>query len=419
MQLKENIKQLKPSATLAINDHSNELIIQGKKVYKLGFGQSPFPVPNEVVKELVLHAHEKDYLPVKGLPGLRAAISAYQQNRFGMDCTWEDVIVGPGSKELLYIAQLCCEGDLILPAPSWVSYAPQAHLTNKKSIWIDTAEHVKRMLDAEMLERTCKAYSDKKLILILNYPSNPTGASFSESELRSIADIARKNQILIISDEIYGELMHNGKHLSIARYYPEGTIVSSGISKWCGAGGWRLGTFTFPKELRWLLDAMAVVASETFTATSTPIQYAAVKAYEFGPSIEYYVQKSRAILKIVSQFVYNELLSIGLSMPSPQGGFYLFPDFKNFKTQLKTKGVNTSFELCKKLLEETGVALLPGSDFGQHPEELSARLSYVDFDGKKALALSDDHLDLNHIKEICPNVVDACEQIKNWLLEIK
>lgn len=419
MQLKENIQRLKPSATLAINEHSNALIRQGKKVYKLGFGQSPFPVPEEVVNELVLHAHEKDYLPVKGLPALRAAIAIYQQNRFGMACTGEDVLIGPGSKELLYIAQLCYDADLLLPAPSWVSYAPQAHLTNKRSIWIDTTEQANKMLSAGMLKQTCKTHPGRKFMLILNYPSNPTGSSFSKSELKSIAEVARENQILIISDEIYGELMHNGKHLSIAKYYPEGTIVSSGISKWCGAGGWRLGTFTFPKELRWLIDAMAVVASETFTSTSAPIQYAAVKAFEFGPNIAAYVEKSRVILKVISQFVYNELTAIGLSMPKPAGGFYLFPDFKNFKIQLNAKGINTSVELCKTLLEETGVALLPGSDFGQRPDGLSARLSYVDFDGKMALSLSSDYIDSSHIAEICPNLVAACRQIKNWIHELK
>ncbi|HCM77321.1 MAG TPA: aspartate aminotransferase, partial [Cytophagales bacterium] len=220
MFLKQNIKTLKPSATLAINELSNELIKQGRKVYKLGFGQSPFPVPDVVVNELIVHAREKDYLPVKGLYSLRVAVANYHTRRTHMKARAEDVIIGPGSKELLYIAQLCFDGDLLVPAPSWVSYAPQAQITGKQSLWIDTSGSQKKMLDATSLEAYCEKHPKRKFMLILNYPSNPTGASYSSDELKALADVARKYELLVISDEIYGELMHNGTHVSIANYYP-------------------------------------------------------------------------------------------------------------------------------------------------------------------------------------------------------
>ncbi len=417
MFLKQNIKTLKPSATLAINELSNELIKQGRKVYKLGFGQSPFPVPDVVVNELIVHAREKDYLPVKGLYSLRVAVANYHTRRTHMKARAEDVIIGPGSKELLYIAQLCFDGDLLVPAPSWVSYAPQAQITGKQSLWIDTSGSQKKMLDATSLEAYCEKHPKRKFMLILNYPSNPTGASYSSDELKALADVARKYELLVISDEIYGELMHNGTHVSIANYYPEGTIVSSGLSKWSGAGGWRLGTFTFPENLRWLIDAMGVVASETFTATSAPIQYAAVKAFEFGPEIETYVAESRKVLKAIASYTYEALTGIGLKMPAPEGGFYLFPDFTEYRDQLKQKGIETSTQLCRKLLEETGVALLPGADFGQTDEELSARLSYVDFDGKSALDFVKMHGSISpqKVNDVAPRVVEACNAIKTWL----
>lgn len=418
MSLKQNIKTLKPSATLAINEYSNELIRQGRKVYKLGFGQSPFPVPDEVVQELIAHAHEKDYLPVKGLNALRVAVARYHSTRTGMDAKPEDVLIGPGSKELLYIAQVCFDGDLVVPGPSWVSYAPQAQITGKESLWIDTSSSPKKMLDSIALEHFCAQHPTRRFMLILNYPSNPTGATYSRVELKSLAEVARKYRLLIISDEIYGELMHTGEHVSISSYYPEGTIVSSGLSKWCGAGGWRLGTFTFPESLRWLIDAMAVVASETFTATSAPIQYAAVRAFEFGREVEMYVQDSRMVLKAIAAYTYSELSAIGLTMPPPQGGFYLFPDFGKFKEKLLLKEIDTSTKLCRVLLEETGVALLPGVDFGQPPSELSARLSYVDFDGKAALdfAKKNGSISASQINEVAPRMVAACDAIKNWLL---
>jgi len=415
MSIKLNIQTLRPSATLAINEYSNDLIKKGRRVYKLGFGQSPFPVPEEVVDELRAHAFEKDYLPVRGLYSLRQAVADYHSRRTMMRADPEDVLIGPGSKELLFMAQLCFDGDLVLPSPSWVSYSPQAHITQKECHWIDTSPHPKKLLDASLLESFCYQHRDKRLMVILNYPSNPTGATYSIDQLKAISDVAKKYNLLIISDEIYGEMIHDEEHRSLSEFYPEGTIVSSGLSKWCGAGGWRLGTFTFPKELRWLSDAMAVVASETFTATSAPIQYAAVKAFEFGPNIEMYVLHARLILRYIARYVFNELTSVGLSMPEPQGGFYLFPNFEHFREKLNQRGINTSTQLCKQILEETGVALLPGVDFGQSPDELSARLSYVDFDGKKALALMKKDGEINDMDEVAPNIVLACQQLKEWL----
>ena len=415
MPVKHYIQTLRPSATLAINEYSNELIKQGKRVYRLGFGQSPFPVPDEVVNELIAHAHEKDYLPVKGLYALRTAVADYHSRRTKMRAVPEDVLIGPGSKELLFIAQLSFDGDLIVPAPSWVSYSPQAQITQKECLWIDTSSSPNKLLDAFMLESFCAQHPDRRFMVILNYPSNPTGATYTIDQLQAISDVARKYKLLVISDEIYGELTHNGDHRSLTEFYPEGTIVSSGLSKWCGAGGWRLGTFTFPKELRWLSDAMAVVASETFTATSAPIQYAAVKAFEFGHNIEMYVSHSRIILQYIAQYVFHELTSVGLTMPEPQGGFYLFPDFGQFKEKLNKREITTSTQLCRAILEETGVALLPGVDFGQSPEELSARLSYVDFDGKRALDLVKKQGHIKDINEVAPNIVSACYQLKGWL----
>ena len=215
--------------------------------------------------------------------------------------------------------------------------------------------------------------------------------------------------------------LHNGQHISIARFYPEGTIISSGLSKWCGAGGWRLGTFTFPENLHWLLEAMAVVASETFTSTSTPIQYAALKAFDFGPSLEKYVQNSRLILSAIGNYTYNKLIAMRIQMTQPEGGFYLFPDFEYYRERLSLNNIKTSTDLCTILLEETGIALLPGVDFGLPEETLVARLSYVDFDGKEALAYLQDSKDLyladEFVKEFAPNIIIACETLKNWLNE--
>ncbi len=141
--IRPSVQNLKPSATLLINERSKALAKEGHKIYRLGFGQSPFPVPQEVVAELRKHAHEKDYLPVKGLMALREAVAQFNQRTLGINCTAENIMIGPGSKELLLGLQMACDADLILPSPSWVSYEPQAHIVEKKVILVETVEKKK------------------------------------------------------------------------------------------------------------------------------------------------------------------------------------------------------------------------------------------------------------------------------------
>ncbi|HPK05077.1 MAG TPA: aminotransferase class I/II-fold pyridoxal phosphate-dependent enzyme, partial [Bacteroidales bacterium] len=272
VNLNLNVRGLSPSSTLAINEKSNQLLKQGRIIYKLGLGQSPFPVPERVVESLKQHAHEKDYLPVKGLPDLREAIAGFIKRTQGINRTADDVIIGPGSKELIFLLQLVYYGDLVIPTPSWVSYSPQARIIGRHVYWVPTTSENNWRLSPEKLDMICRTDPYRPRLVIINYPSNPVGSTYPIERLKLLAKIARKYQVILISDEIYGMIHHNGQHISIARYYPEGTIISTGLSKWCGAGGWRLGTFIFPSNLRWLLDAMAIVASETYTSTSAPIQ---------------------------------------------------------------------------------------------------------------------------------------------------
>ena len=400
---------LKPSATLAINEQCNRLLADGKDVIKLGFGQSPFPVPTSVVKALSENAHQKDYLPVKGLYALREAVAAYYRRQYELSCAPEQVLIGPGSKELLFLIQLIYDGDLILPQPSWVSYAPQAQLASKRHHWLPTYQEDGYLLNPETLRAHCVRYSSRKQILLLNFPSNPTGSSFDESQLGALAEVAKAHEVLVISDEIYGDTHHHGQHQTIAKFYPEGTVISSGLSKWCGAGGWRLGTFLFPASLRALLDQMAVVASETFTSTSAPIQYAAIKAFEGGPEIAQYLQHSRAVLGRVGNKVHGMLKEKNINCPEPVGGFYLMPDFSAYQSHLNQRGIYTSSELCTTLLEETGVALLPLSDFGMPSDFLGARLSYVDFDGGLALQKIAEDPSAN-AEELAPKVVQGIQR---------
>ena len=420
VNLNLNVRGMPLSATLLINEKSDELIKNGKMVCKLGLGQSPFPVPLSVVEELKVNAHQKYYLPVKGLPQLREAVADYHRRTHRIFSATEDVLIGPGSKELMFLLQYVYYGDLVIPTPSWVSYAPQAQIIGRQVRWLCTSKENRWLLSAEELDAHCEKDPNKPRIVILNYPSNPVGVTYTIEELKQIAEVARLYKIILLSDEIYAELHHKGKHVSIARLYPEGTIISSGLSKWCGAGGWRLGTFTFPSSLRWLLDAMAAMASETFTSTSAPIQYAAVRAFKGGSDIENYLWRSRWILERLGKKIAAQLNEAEIYTPTPEGAFYLWADFSNYKDKLQSRGIRNSSRLCTQLLEDSGVAILPGVSFGMQPEELIVRIAYVDIDGTKALNEakmynSPDEINDEFLEHYCGNVLKAINLIIDWI----
>ena len=415
-----NVRGLSQSATLAINEHSNALRSEGRRIYKMGLGQSPFPVPSVVVDALKLNAHEKDYLPVNGLPALREAVAEFHQMKDHVDVDPEHVLVGPGSKELMFLLQVAFYGELLVASPSWVSYVPQAKIIGRSVRLVDTNFTDNWRVTPEQLAHICEEDPDRPRLLVLNYPGNPDGGSYTAAQLEAIATVARRFGVILLSDEIYGQLHHKGKHASVARFYPEGTIISSGISKWCGAGGWRLGTFTFPPDLAWLMDAMAVVASETYTSVSAPIQFAAVRAFKADLELERYLWHTRRILEGLGQRCAQILSQAGVRIHTPVGAFYLFPDFSPFQEQLAKRDIRDSNTFCERLLEETGVAVLPGASFQRPAAELTARLAYVGFDGAKALAASEtiplDHsLSDDFLEQWCGDVIEATERIAEWV----
>ncbi len=402
--IKEEIKKLKPSATLAINEESNRLKKNGKKIYKFGFGQSPFPVPENVVSALKSNADKHNYLPMQGLEELRIAI-ANQLNKNNNNFSKEDIVIGPGTKELMFLTQIIFKGDVLLPAPSWVSYQPQAFIAKNKVHWIQTTSNSNWFPTGKQLEDKVKNINSENLLLFINSPNNPSGTVCNN--LQEIAEVAKKYKIIILSDEIYSQLCFDGEYKSISNFYPEGTIVSNGLSKWCGAGGWRLGFFAIPNQLKDFKNSLKILCSESFTSVSAPIQYAAVEAYKGDHSK--YLNNVKKILSFTANYVYENLKSNVINIKKPEGGFYVFPEFNNAK-------FSSSSEMCKDILHKTGVALLPGSDFGLDDSKMLARLSYTDFDGANFLnnTLGRNKLDKDDLKKNAPNIVDGVKALKEW-----
>ena len=404
--IKNKIKNLDLSATLKINEISKNLEKEGKKIIKFGFGQSPFPVPDSIVEELKKNAHQKSYLPIQGLEDLREAISNYESKKKNRNISPEQIIVGPGSKELMFLLHISFDGDIILPTPSWVSYKPQSIIADNKFHWIETSAENNWYPSAENLEKLVIKNKEKNYLLIFNSPNNPSGQV--SKNLKEISEIVKKYKIIVLSDEIYSELTFNENYESISNFCPEKVIVSNGLSKWCGAGGWRLGYFVIPSELNKLKNSMKVLASETFSAVSAPIQFAAISAFRHDH--KNYIIKSKKILKGIGEYIYNNLNSNNVIMNKSMGGFYLMPEFTN-------KTFNTSAEMCTDLLNKKGVAILPGSDFGFSVKKMISRLSYTDFDGKNFISNInlDTKVDEDLIEKYAPKIVEGTKRLKDWV----
>ena len=173
--IKDQINQLKPSATLAINEESNRLKKSGKKIYKFGFGQSPFPIPDSIILALKKNAEKHTYLPMQGLEELRSAIASYLNKNNSNNFNKEDIVVGPGTKELMLLTQIMFKGEVLLSAPSWVSYQPQAFIGKNKVHWIQTTSDSNWFPTAAQLEKKIKNIEDKNILFFINSPNNPSG----------------------------------------------------------------------------------------------------------------------------------------------------------------------------------------------------------------------------------------------------
>ena len=369
------------SATLRMNEAVAARRAAGQRTIHLGFGEANFPLPMALRGELARVATRTEYAPVLGLPALRAAIASYLNRTRALNATPATMIVGPGSKPLLYALLQTLVGDVLLPTPSWVSYAPQARLTGKRVFPVATDSGDSHRITSDALDealRAARTAGGDPRILIVNTPSNPTGGMFAAADAEAIAHWARASGVTILSDEIYAELAHGWRpHVSPARFYPEGVIVTGGMSKAFSAGGWRLGYAALPATEAGarLLAAVRALASELWSSAATPIQQAAIPAFTFESEMDRYVRRSARVHAHAAARLHAALVAAGAQCPRPAGAFYLYPDFAPWRSQLAALGVTTSGDLASHLLKRWDIATLPASDFGEAPEALRLRLA--------------------------------------------
>lgn len=369
-------QKLHLSPTLQINEASRLRAEKGQTVVRLGFGEATFPIQKDVLAAHREASKATSYLPVAGLPALRQSIADFQSRRLGCDIKAEQVVVAPGSKPLLFALFDILEGDVLLPRPSWVSYEPQVMHAGKRLFWVETDPVDRHTISREALEATySQAVADggRPRIMLINSPSNPTGRVFSETVLDMISTFCNSHNIVLISDEIYSDIVFDSSLSSAPspyagdRFAVGRKILTGGLSKTYSAGGWRVGYMIVQDSAfgATVQTAQLAYASECWSAASTPAQEAAAVAFATSAAMDLYRQQVARLHRTCALGLYEGLVACGLDVAEPQGAFYVYPSFQPFAPQLKALGITTSAALSHWLISECGVAALPGSAFGE------------------------------------------------------
>lgn len=361
--LNTNITQVKPSGIRKFFDIAAEM----KNVISLSVGEPDFSTPWHVREEGIKSLNEGKtwYTPNRGFTDLRIEISKYFERKFNVsyDQTSEVLVTVGGSEAIdLCIRTIVNPGDeVLIPQPSFVCYEPMTIMANGKPVIIETKIENSFRLTAEELE---SHITDKTKLLILPFPNNPTGAVMRKEHLEEIAEVVKKHNIMVLSDEIYSELTYGGvPHISIASIdgMRERTIVVNGFSKSYAMTGWRLGYALGPHQI---IDAMTKLHQFAIMSAPTTAQYAAIEALKNGDSD---IDKMREQYDMRRRFIVDGFRSMGFDCFEPEGAFYIFPCIKN--TGL------TSDEFCTQLIKTHQVAVVPGTAFGDCGEGF-IRVSY-------------------------------------------
>ncbi len=391
--ISDSLKRIKPSPTIAVTQKARELKAAGKDVIGLGAGEPDFDTPDNIKNAAIKAIKDGDtkYTAVDGTPALKKAIVKKFKRENNLNFTAEQITVGAGGKQVLYntfMATLNKGDEVIIPAPYWVSYPDMVLLAGGKPKIVRCNEKNDFKLTAKKLE---KAISKKTKWLILNSPSNPTGAGYSKKEIEELAKVLIKSKkIHILSDDIYEHIKYDNFNFFTIAQIPklkDRTLTMNGVSKSYAMTGWRIGYAAGPKNI---IKAIGKIQSQSTSNPSSVSQAAAVEALNGKQD---FIQDRSNSFKKRRDFVVKSLNDIkGISCLTPNGAFYVFPSCKgllNKKTKLKT---DTDF--VQKLLERSNVAVVQGSAFGL---EGYFRISYA--------------TSMNNLKKAMDRIKSFCESL--------
>jgi aspartate aminotransferase len=380
LNVAKRLSALAPSAPLALMQKAAALREQGREVISLGAGEPDFetPEPARRAAHAAIDGGKTHYTPCAGEKALRVALARKLERENGLRCSWDEVIVSSGAKQSLWnaFAALLDPGDVaVIPAPYWVTYPEAAKLAGATPRLLPTTPESGFKVAPAELDR---ALAGARLF-VFNSPSNPTGAVYSEAELRALGEVLARHDCWIVTDEIYEKLVFDGaEHRSLPAVCPqlrERTIVVNGFSKAYAMTGWRLGYAAGPKAA---IDAMDLVQSHTTSNACSVSQQAALGALaadgtELRAMIDAFARRRKRVLASFARLP-------GAKLVAPQGAFYVFPDVSPWLVD-----GTTSSRLCERILDETGVALVAGDAFG---EPRCVRLSYATSDALLETALT-------------------------------
>jgi aspartate aminotransferase len=365
-----------PSPTLAANERVQAKLDAGDPVLHLAFGEAGLPVLPSVAERLAGAAGLNGYGSVAGSVAMRTAAAGYFDRR-GVPTAPEQIVVGPGSKALLFGLLSVLPGDVVLPRPCWVSYAAQAALAGKRVIDVPIAAEAGGVPDPVAL-REALAGARPGGILVLTLPDNPTGTLASRALVGEVCEIAREHDLLIVCDEIYRDLAHEpDAFCSPAELAPERVFVTSGLSKSMALGGWRIGFARLPGGPLGADAGRALtgLASEVWSSLAAPMQQAAAYVLDEPGEVREHIARSRRLHALVTEAAHREVVAAGVECRPPSGAFYLYPDLEPARAALAARGVGTGAELAELLLERHDIAVLAGEAFGDDPAALRFRLA--------------------------------------------
>jgi len=393
------LARVKPSATLAASARARELKREGRDVISLGSGEPDFDTPDNVKEAAIaaIRRGETKYTDVDGLPELKAAVAAKFARENGLTYAPNQIHVAPGGKAVLFnalLATLSPGDEVIVPAPYWVSYPDMVLLAGGEPVTVVGQEVDGFKLRPEALEA---AITPRTRWLILNSPSNPTGAAYSRAELEGLAEVLRRHpQVWVLTDDMYEHLVYGGfEFLTLAQVAPDlydRTLTVNGVSKAYAMTGWRIGFAGGPKTL---IDLMRKVAGQTTSNPSSISQWAALEALN-GPQ-DFIAERAKAFERRRDLVVSMLNQASGLRCPTPDGAFYVYPSIEALLGKRTEGGVEiTSDEVfVSELLDAEGVGVVHGAAFGLSPY---FRVSY---------ATSDDVLE------------DACARIQRFCASLR
>ncbi|MEZ5922947.1 MAG: pyridoxal phosphate-dependent aminotransferase [Hyphomicrobiaceae bacterium] len=374
----DSLNRIQPSQTIAVTAKARALKAAGKDVIGLGAGEPDFDTPDNIKEAAIaaIRSGKTKYTDVDGIPELKSAVAAKLKRENGLDYRPSQVSVGTGGKQVLYnalIATLNTGDEVIVPAPYWVSYPDIVMLGGGTPVFIETRLEDGFKLRPEALDR---AITPRTKWLVLNSPSNPSGAAYSAAELKALTDVLlRHPQVWVLSDDMYEHLLYtDAPFVTPAQVEPklyERTLTMNGVSKAYAMTGWRIGYGAGPEPL---IKAMAKLQSQSTSNPSSIAQYAAVEALNgrqdfIGDRCQVFKGRRDLVVSMLNQ-------ARGLHCPTPEGAFYVYPSCAGLlgKTSAGGKILKTDEDVVTALLEEEGVAVVQGAAFGLSP---FFRISYA------------------------------------------